>query len=121
MDRPVPDHIDSVFAALADSTRREVVRCLADDGPATATQLAGRIPVTRQAITKHLVALGEAGLVTTERCGRELRYRLTPRPLHEAVSWIAVVGAQWDDRLDALRTYMSGGTRSSARRTPGFR
>ena len=95
--------VDAVFAALADPTRRQVVQALADGGAATATELAGRFPVTRQAVVKHLSALGEAGLVAGQREGREVRYRLTPGPLNEAVSWMATVGAQWDERLARLR------------------
>ena len=101
------DRADAVFAALADPTRRRVVRCLAEDGPATATELAGRLPVTRQAVAKHLGALGDAGLVEGERSGRELRYRLTPEPLTDAVAWMSDVGARWDRRLAALRRHLS--------------
>ena len=101
------DRADAVFSALADPTRRRVVRCLAEDGPATATELAGRLPVTRQAVAKHLGALGDAGLVEGERTGRELRYRLTPEPLTDAVAWMSDVGARWDRRLAALRRHLS--------------
>lgn len=96
----------SVFAALADPTRREVIRRLAEDGPSTATDLSGQLPITRQAVSKHLAALGQAGLVTAERAGRETLYRLTPQPLGLAVSWMAAVGAEWDERLDALARYL---------------
>jgi DNA-binding transcriptional ArsR family regulator len=98
-----------VFAALADPTRRAVVRSLAGDGAATATQLARRFPMTRQAIAKHLGALADAGLVVGERAGRETRYRLTPRPLDDAAAWMADVGAEWDERLAALRRHLGGG------------
>ena len=104
---------DAVFAALADPTRRQVVRHLAEDGPATATELAGRLPVTRQAVAKHLGALGEAGLVAGERTGRELRYRLTPEPLGEAMAWMVEVGGRWDRRLESLREHLE-----SKRRDP---
>jgi len=96
---------DAVFAALADPTRRAVIRTLAE-GPHTATEIAGRLPVTRQAVAKHLVALDQAGLVTSERAGREVRYRLTPRPMTEAMSWMADVGAEWDVRLERLRRHL---------------
>ena len=72
----------------------------------TATEIAGRLPVTRQAVAKHLVALDQAGLVTAERAGREVRYRLTPRPMTEAMSWMADVGAEWDVRLERLRRHL---------------
>jgi DNA-binding transcriptional ArsR family regulator len=63
--------------------------------------------MTRQAVAKHLAALDHAGLVASERRGRETHYRLTPAPLTEAASWMASVGAQWDDRLQALRTHLA--------------
>ena len=84
---------DAVFTALADPTRRAVLQAVADDGPASATVLAARFPVTRQAVAKHLGALRDAGLVTGERSGRETRYRLTPAPFDAATSWMADVGA----------------------------
>jgi DNA-binding transcriptional ArsR family regulator len=95
--------VDSVFAALADATRRDVVRLLSDAGPATPTELAARLPVTRQAVAKHLAALQDAGLVARTREGRLARYALTPQPLADVVDWVAEVGAQWDERLAALR------------------
>jgi DNA-binding transcriptional ArsR family regulator len=99
-----PDRTSAVFAALADPTRRRVVESLSQAGESTATELASGMPVTRQAVTKHLQALADAGLVTTRREGREVRYRLTPSPMRGAVRWMATVGAEWDDRLEALRS-----------------
>ena len=100
--------VDAVFSALSDATRRSVIRLLSE-GDANATEIAGRLPVSRQAITKHLSALSEAGLVSSEREGREKRYHLTPAPFQDAVSWMAEVGAGWDGRLQALRRYVQGG------------
>ena len=94
-----------VFAALSDATRREVIRRLAQD-PATATELATDLPVSRQAVAKHLSALAEAGLVRAERHGREVRYQLTPEPLSTAVSWITDLDETWTDRLAALRAHL---------------
>jgi len=102
---------DSVFEALSDPTRRRVMRLLADEGPSSATSLAARLQVTRQAVAKHLEALEEAGLVSGERHGREVRFRLTPAPLAEAVSWMAAVGSEWDERLAALRAHLRRGGR----------
>src|SRR5438270_14086002 len=96
-----PGSGDAVFAALADPTRRTLLRSIAVR-PATATELADGVPISRQAVVKHLSALADAGLLERERTGREVRYRFTPAPLSEAVSWIANVGAQWDERLGAL-------------------
>jgi DNA-binding transcriptional ArsR family regulator len=98
---------DRVFDALADPNRRRLLGFLAERETATATELAGELPVTRQAVAKHLAALSAAGLVEGTRQGRETRYRLTPAPLTEAMAWMADVGAQWDDRLAALGRHLA--------------
>ena len=95
------DHAGDVFAALSDPTRRTLLATIAQH-PASATELASDLPISRQAVLKHLNALADAGLLDRERSGREVRYRVTPAPLSDAVGWIADVGAQWDDRLAAL-------------------
>ena len=100
------ERVGAVFAALADPTRRQVVRMLAPGTTVTASALARDLPITRQAVAKHLTALDHAGLVECERRGRESHYRLTPDPLTEAAGWMAAVGGQWDDRLQALRTHL---------------
>jgi DNA-binding transcriptional ArsR family regulator len=99
---------DAVFGALADPNRRYLVEALAEREAATATELAAELPVTRQAVSKHLAALGEAGLVESDRVGRETRYRLAPAALGDALTWIERVGAQWDERLSALRRHLGG-------------
>jgi DNA-binding transcriptional ArsR family regulator len=96
--------VDAVFQALADPTRREVMRRISEEGPITATELAARLPVTRQAIAKHLDALEDAGLVASATSGRARRYRLTPGPMTEAMGWMTDVGAEWDERLESLRS-----------------
>jgi DNA-binding transcriptional ArsR family regulator len=98
-----------VFEALADANRRRLLGFLAERGTATATELAAELPVTRQAVAKHLAALRDAGLVAGERRGRETRYRLTPAPLGDAMEWMARVGAEWDERLRGLEAYLAGG------------
>jgi DNA-binding transcriptional ArsR family regulator len=97
----VPGREDAVFSALADPTRRRLLAAVAA-APATATELAGGLPISRQAVVKHLGALAEAGLLARERTGREVRYRITPQPLSEAVGWMAEVGSDWDERLASL-------------------
>jgi DNA-binding transcriptional ArsR family regulator len=97
---------DAVFGALADPTRRQLLSAIAQH-PATATELAGGLPISRQAVVKHLGALADAGLLERRRTGREVRYRFTPAPLSDAVSWMAHVGAQWDTRLAALERAFS--------------
>ncbi|MPZ91603.1 MAG: metalloregulator ArsR/SmtB family transcription factor [Actinobacteria bacterium] len=101
--------MNHVFSALSDATRRQVIERLVARGGASATELAEELPVSRQAIAKHLLALNEAGLVTSEQSGRQKRYRLTPQPMGEVVGWMAEVGAQWDARLGALRREVGDG------------
>jgi DNA-binding transcriptional ArsR family regulator len=95
--------LDELFGALADPTRRDLFQRLLHDGPETATRLAEDLPVTRQAVVKHLRALQDARLVEPERDGREVRYRATPEPLADVVAWLAQAGPAWDRRLDRLR------------------
>jgi DNA-binding transcriptional ArsR family regulator len=98
-----PDPVGAVFSALADPTRRHVVETLAGSaGSVTPTSLAAELPISRQAVAKHLAALDHAGLVESARAGREVRYTLTPEGLAAAAQWIAGVGAEWDTRLARL-------------------
>jgi DNA-binding transcriptional ArsR family regulator len=97
---------EGVFAALADPTRRTVLDRLATNGPLSATQLAEGLPVTRQAVVKHLAALAEAGLVTSEKAGREVRFQVSPDGLGNAVNWLVTVGNRWDGRLGALSRHL---------------
>jgi DNA-binding transcriptional ArsR family regulator len=103
-----PDHIGAVFAALSDPTRRTILDHLASNDAATATEIAAVVPVTRQAVGKHLQTLGRAGFVTPVRDGREVRYQLLPEPLAEAGQWIAHEGEKWDRRLARLRAQLEG-------------
>ncbi|HKH40417.1 MAG TPA: metalloregulator ArsR/SmtB family transcription factor [Solirubrobacterales bacterium] len=103
MRSPAHRQVDSVFGALADPTRRRVVETLAQGGTVTASGLADQLPITRQAVAKHLSALRGADLVTSTRVGRETHYKLRPQPLDEAAKWMQTVSAEWDRRLEALR------------------
>ncbi len=96
---------EQVFIALADPSRRGILAALASGGPATATDLADRLPITRQAIAKHLALLAEAGLVTGER--RRVRYRLRSAPMQVAQQFLAALARDWDGRLDALKDHLS--------------
>ena len=80
-----------------------MVETLARGGTVTASGLASQLPITRQAVSKHLTALQGAELVSSSRVGRETHYKLRPQPLDEAAHWIQMVSAEWDDRLEALR------------------
>lgn len=101
------DRVEAVFTALADPSRRFLVERLAAGGNATPTELAGELPVSRQAVAKHLASLEAAGLVHGTRIGRNTVYRLDPAPLLAATDWIARVGAEWDQRLAALAVHVS--------------
>jgi DNA-binding transcriptional ArsR family regulator len=94
--------VDGVFEALGDPGRRALVEAVAARGDATATELAADLPVTRQAVSKQLTALADAGLLRSTRSGRETRYEVTPEPLGDAVAWMVEVGAVWDERLGRL-------------------
>jgi DNA-binding transcriptional ArsR family regulator len=98
--------VDAVFSALSDGTRREVLRSLSEEGPSTSTELAARLPVSRQAVSKHLEQLEEAGLVQASAEGRARRFRVTPGPLTDAMGWMVDVGAEWDQRLESLRRHV---------------
>ena len=91
-----------MFEALADPTRRAVLRRVAEHGPRTATELAVDLPVSRQAVAKHLGVLHEAGLVAPVREGRELRFTARLEPLADTQAWLAATGAAWDRRLARL-------------------
>ena len=95
-----------VFVALADPTRRLLFEQLCEEGSGTAAGFATRLPITRQAITKHLVTLEQAGLVTVHEMGRERRYVPRPESLQTVTTWIGDIEAQWDHRLAALRSYL---------------
>ena len=95
-----------MFGALADPMRRALLQTIAAH-PSTATELAAELPISRQAVAKHLTSLSDAGLLERERAGRDVRYRVTPAPLSDAVSWMAEVGGQWDERLARLAALRS--------------
>jgi DNA-binding transcriptional ArsR family regulator len=108
----MPEHdqeavAQEVFAALADPTRRYILAQLAARGPATATDLATVLPISRQAIAKHLGLLTEAGLVVAEPGERRrVRYRLHSAPIQAAQQFLAALARDWDSSLDALRRHL---------------
>jgi DNA-binding transcriptional ArsR family regulator len=110
----MPDDIEAiagpVFVALADPTRRAILAALASRGPATATDLAVDLPITRQAIAKHLALLAGAGLVMAEPGERRrVRYRLRSAPMQVAQQFLAVLARDWDSTLGALTGHLDRG------------
>ena len=102
-----------MFEALADPTRRAVLRDVAEQGPRTATELAADLPVSRQAIAKHLAVLHGAGLVTSARTGRETLFTATAGPLAEAGQWLDRTGRAWEEPPEPPR---GASTREGRRR-----
>jgi DNA-binding transcriptional ArsR family regulator len=98
----VAQRSEQLWAAIGEPTRRRIVDLLLERGDASASALAAEMPVTRQAVAKHLAVLRDAGLVTPERAGRETRFSATTAPLADASRWLEVTGAAWDDRLARL-------------------
>lgn len=98
---------EQVFTALADPSRRAILAALAEGGMATATDLAARLPITRQAIAKHLALLADAGLVIAEPGERRrVRYRLHSAPMQVAQQFLAALARDWDGPLGALKDHL---------------
>jgi DNA-binding transcriptional ArsR family regulator len=98
---------DAVLGALGDPTRRALLQAVAEQGPLTATELAGPAGISRQAVSKHLTTLEHAGLVQAVRAGRESRYEVVPGSLDPAAAWLDRVGSAWDRRLARLRRHLA--------------
>ena len=111
---------EEVFTALADPSRRGILAELAAGGPATATDLATRLPITRQAIAKHLALLAEAGLVAAEPGERRrVRYRLRSAPMQVAQQFLAALARDWDRQLDALQDHLNAAAAQPPRSDKG--
>ena len=95
-----------LFAALGDETRLRLIVRLSSSGPGSITQLSAKSDVSRQAITKHLRVLSDAGLVRSTRRGREQVWDLEPRRLDDAHAYLDRISKQWDEALDRLRTFV---------------
>jgi DNA-binding transcriptional ArsR family regulator len=118
-ERPgTADIVDSVLGALADPTRRQLLDLLAAQGEATATTLAGQLPVSRQAVVKHLAVLDAAGLVTGGRVGREVRYAVRPAALDATARWMASLAADWDRRLATIKRVAEAAERDADSQPP---
>jgi DNA-binding transcriptional ArsR family regulator len=95
-----------VFAALGDQTRLELVARLCSNGPQSIVRLSEGANVTRQAITKHLHVLAEAGLIRSTRAGREQVWEILPRRVAEAQHYLVLISAQWDDAIERLQKFV---------------
>lgn len=95
-----------LFDALGDPTRLHIVTRLADHGPSSTSRVAETVPVTRQAVTKHLVALESAGLVGSSRRGRERIWTIHTQPLADAGDYLAALSRRWDSAIDRLREFV---------------
>jgi DNA-binding transcriptional ArsR family regulator len=98
-----PAEPDVVLAAMADPTRRQLLATLAATGPATATELAVGLPVSRQAIAKHLAVLRSAGLVARHKDGRDVRFSVRTRGLTQTAGWLTGLATEWEARLAAIK------------------
>lgn len=106
--------VDDVLGALADPMRRRLLDLLAAQGEVTATTLAAGLPVSRQAVVKHLAVLDAAGLVTSHRVGREVRYAVRPAALDATARWMAALASDWDRRLARIKRIAEAGERDSS-------
>ena len=96
-----------VFAAVADPVRRQLLERLRREGPLSVSALAEPLPISRQAVTKHLDTLADSGLVRVRREGRERRHELAPGPLREVEEWLRPYAAAWDERLARLERHLA--------------
>jgi DNA-binding transcriptional ArsR family regulator len=101
--RTADDTVQDVLTALADPMRRHILLVLARRGVGTATTLATEVPVSRQAVVKHLSVLDRAGLITGQRSGREMQYRVQPEALDITARWMSRLAVEWDLRLQAIK------------------
>ncbi|MFC4591983.1 ArsR/SmtB family transcription factor [Sphaerisporangium corydalis] len=111
--RGAAEAVDGVLVALADPMRRRLLDLLAARGEATATMLAGGVPVSRQAVVKHLAVLEAAGLVSGGRVGREVRYAVRPAALDATARWMAALASDWDRRLATIKRLAEQAERDS--------
>ncbi|WP_411790770.1 ArsR/SmtB family transcription factor [Halobacillus rhizosphaerae] len=98
------NNFENVLIALADPTRRELLDLLALRGQATATTLATSVPVSRQAVVKHLTILKDSKLVINDRVGREVRYKVCPQQLSATAEWMVNLAADWDRKLEWIKS-----------------
>lgn len=116
MSAPTVEPADAaLFAALGDATRLGLLAALGTGGAATATRLAAPLPVTRQAVSRHLRVLEDAGLVVTSKAGRDVLYEVDVHALRDRAEWLAALSDAWDRRLLDLKQRTERRARSSTR------
>ena len=98
--------MENVFNAVADPTRRQILERLRAKGPLTIKDLAAPLPISRQAVTKHLDILRASGLIRMERVGRERLHSLVADPLREVEDWLEPYAEEWDRRLKRLKQHL---------------
>jgi len=98
----------AIFEALADPTRRRILERLWNDGPLSVTEVADPLPISRQAVTRHLDVLEESGLIRSWREGRRRLHEVDPRPLREVEEWLRPYAEEWDRKLERLRRHLGG-------------
>ena len=105
-ERSAPER---VFAALGDRTRVQIIAWLDEGGAGTATEFAARLPISHQAVSRHLKELEDAGLIAGTKHGREVRYELRPRRLEEAATWLERRARSWEETLQRLAAHLEEG------------
>lgn len=115
MAEPSPKH--DVFQAIADPTRRQLLRLL-DEGEMPVNAISGHFPMSRTAVSKHLRILADAGLVRERKVGRETRYRMDPDPLLELKRWLSFYERYWENKMAALKLFVETDESDSASGPP---
>ena len=109
---------DELWSAIADPSRRQVLDLVVSNGEVSASWLAGRVPFSRQAVSKHLVVLERAGLISRRKQGREVLYQIEASRLDQATRAMAELAAQWDRRLNALNRLAEAAHAEGRKRRP---
>jgi DNA-binding transcriptional ArsR family regulator len=109
---------DDLWSAIADPSRRRVLDLVINNGEVSASWLAGRVPFSRQAVSKHLVVLERAGLISRRKQGREVLYQVEAHRLDQATRSMAELAAQWDRRLGAIKRLAEAAHAENKRRRP---
>jgi ArsR family transcriptional regulator, cadmium/lead-responsive transcriptional repressor len=109
---------DELWSAIADPSRRQVLDLLVSHGEVSASRLAGQVPFSRQAVSKHLVVLERSGLISRRKQGREVLYQVETRRLDQAARAMAELAAQWDRRLAAIKRLAEAAHAENQRKKP---